>query len=69
MVHAVTGLTSLSARNKTDMALLAIVQGGMYEDLRTECARELTALPFDDVRSTSGIVFTRSAETWGKVLA
>ena len=38
---------SLNARNKTAMALFAIVQGGMYEDLRTECARELTALPFD----------------------
>ena len=38
---------SLKARTKTDMALFAIVQGGMYEDLRLECARELTGLPFD----------------------
>jgi queuine tRNA-ribosyltransferase len=29
------------------MALFGIVQGGMYEDLRRECARELSALPFD----------------------
>jgi queuine tRNA-ribosyltransferase len=38
---------SLNARRKTDMALFAIVQGGMYEDLRRECARELSGLPFD----------------------
>jgi queuine tRNA-ribosyltransferase len=38
---------SLTARRKDSMALFAIVQGGMYEDLRLECARELTALPFD----------------------
>ena len=38
---------SLRARQKTDMALFGIVQGGMFEDLRLECARELTALPFD----------------------
>jgi queuine tRNA-ribosyltransferase len=38
---------SLSARGKDDMALFGIVQGGMYEDLRLECARELSLLPFD----------------------
>jgi queuine tRNA-ribosyltransferase len=38
---------SLSARGKGDMALFGIVQGGMYEDLRLECARELSLLPFD----------------------
>ncbi|HEY2989302.1 MAG TPA: tRNA guanosine(34) transglycosylase Tgt [Candidatus Binatia bacterium] len=38
---------SLSARRKADMALFGIVQGGMYEDLRLECAREMTRLPFD----------------------
>ncbi len=38
---------SLRARQKGDMALFGIVQGGMYEELRLECARELTALPFD----------------------
>ncbi|HEY1372252.1 MAG TPA: tRNA guanosine(34) transglycosylase Tgt [Candidatus Binatia bacterium] len=38
---------SLRARQKSDMALFGIVQGGMYEDLRFECARELTQLPFD----------------------
>jgi queuine tRNA-ribosyltransferase len=38
---------SLKARAKNDMALFAIVQGGMYEDLRRECARALTGLPFD----------------------
>jgi queuine tRNA-ribosyltransferase len=38
---------SLNARKKNDMALFAIVQGGMYEDLRREGARELTGLPFD----------------------
>src|SRR5499433_2071301 len=32
---------SLRARQKSDMALFGIVQGGMYEDLRLECAREL----------------------------
>jgi queuine tRNA-ribosyltransferase len=38
---------SLDARSKPDMALFGIVQGGMYEDLRLECAREMTKLPFD----------------------
>src|SRR5258705_3779137 len=38
---------SLAARKKGDMALFAIVQGGMHEDLRRECAGALTALPFD----------------------
>lgn len=38
---------SLGARGKPDMALFGIIQGGMYEDLRLECAREMTGLPFD----------------------
>ncbi|HTM09430.1 MAG TPA: tRNA guanosine(34) transglycosylase Tgt [Verrucomicrobiae bacterium] len=38
---------SLKARTKETMGLFAIIQGGMFEDLRRECARELTALPFD----------------------
>ena len=38
---------SLRARRKDGMALFGIVQGGMYEHLRLECARELTALSFD----------------------
>ncbi len=38
---------SLQARRKSEMALFGIIQGGMYEDLRLECAREMTGLPFD----------------------
>jgi queuine tRNA-ribosyltransferase len=38
---------SLAARKNNEMALFGIVQGGMDEELRRECARELTALPFD----------------------
>lgn len=38
---------SLRARKKQDQALFGIIQGGMYEDLRSECARETTRLPFD----------------------
>ncbi len=38
---------SLRARRKSDQALFGIIQGGMCEDLRTECAREMTPLPFD----------------------
>ena len=52
-VHASTLRTvrwaerSLKARGEETMGLFAIIQGGMFEDLRRECARELTALPFD----------------------
>jgi len=38
---------SLKARKKSAQALFGIIQGGMYEDLRAECARELTPIPFD----------------------
>ena len=38
---------SLRARKKSDQALFGIIQGGMCEDLRTECAREMIQLPFD----------------------
>lgn len=38
---------SLQARKKSDQALFGIMQGGMYEDLRAECAREMIPLPFD----------------------
>jgi queuine tRNA-ribosyltransferase len=38
---------SLSARRKSEMALFAIVQGGLDIELRRRSARELTALDFD----------------------
>ncbi|TAJ87151.1 tRNA guanosine(34) transglycosylase Tgt [bacterium] len=38
---------SLQARKKNDQALFGIIQGGMYEDLRTESVREMIPLPFD----------------------
>ncbi len=38
---------SLGARKRNDQALFGIIQGGMYEDLRTECVREMIPLPFD----------------------
>jgi len=38
---------SLKARIKGDQALFGIIQGGMYEDLRLECAREMIPMPFD----------------------
>lgn len=38
---------SLAAFNAKDQALFGIVQGGMFEDLRTESASVLTAKPFD----------------------
>ena len=38
---------SLKARKKSAQALFGIIQGGMYEDLRAECVRELTPIPFD----------------------
>jgi queuine tRNA-ribosyltransferase len=34
----------LKSHGRSDQALFGIVQGGVYEDLRRECARELTAL-------------------------
>jgi len=38
---------SLKARADKEQALLAIVQGGVYKDLRERCAAELVGLPFD----------------------
>lgn len=38
---------SLRARRRNGQLLFGIVQGGMYEDLRRECVRELARLPFD----------------------
>ncbi|HAZ16584.1 MAG: Queuine tRNA-ribosyltransferase [Parcubacteria group bacterium GW2011_GWA2_43_13] len=34
-------------KNKGDYLLFAIVQGGMYQDLREQCARTLVDMPFD----------------------
>jgi queuine tRNA-ribosyltransferase len=38
---------SLKARERRDQALFGIVQGGMYQDLRAQCVKEMTPLPFD----------------------
>lgn len=38
---------SLEARQERDQALFAIVQGGMYRELRQACAERLAVLPFD----------------------
>lgn len=38
---------SLRARKRNDQALFGIIQGGMYQDLREECAKKMTPLPFD----------------------
>lgn len=38
---------SLKARSRENSALFAIVQGGMYQDLRRQHARELSQYPFD----------------------
>lgn len=38
---------SLKARRRPDQMLFAIVQGGMYEDLRADCARDLIRHDFD----------------------
>lgn len=38
---------SLKAHRPGAQALFAIVQGGMYRDLRSECVDKLTPLPFD----------------------
>ena len=37
---------SLAVAQRADQALFAIVQGGLSEELRQRCARELTELPF-----------------------
>jgi len=36
----------LKSHRRPDQALFGIVQGGVYEDLRRECAREMTAMGF-----------------------
>ena len=38
---------SVHVRRRKDQLLFGIVQGGMHEDLRRECVRELVRLPFD----------------------
>jgi queuine tRNA-ribosyltransferase len=38
---------SLRARQKADVALFGIIQGGTYDDLREECVRNMKELPFD----------------------
>jgi len=38
---------SLEARDGIGPALFGIIQGGMYRDLRAQCAERMTALPFD----------------------
>jgi queuine tRNA-ribosyltransferase len=38
---------SLRARQKKDVALFGIIQGGIYEDLREQCVRNMKELPFD----------------------
>lgn len=38
---------SLGARDKSAQSMFAIVQGGLYEDLRRRCAEELVQLPFE----------------------
>ena len=38
---------SLKARRCTGQALFGIIQGGMFQDLRAECARRIVPLPFD----------------------
>ena len=41
------GRRSLEARQKSEQALFAIVQGGMYRDLREQCVTDLTQHPYD----------------------
>jgi queuine tRNA-ribosyltransferase len=37
----------LRARSKADQLMFGIIQGGMYKDLREQCVREMTSMPFD----------------------
>lgn len=39
--------TSREVHDRPDQALFGIVQGGIYEELRQDCARRLTAMEFD----------------------
>ena len=37
----------LQARSRPDQLMFGIIQGGMYEDLREQCVREMNSMPFD----------------------
>jgi len=37
----------LRARSHADQLMFGIIQGGMYEDLREQCVREMNSMPFD----------------------
>ena len=37
----------LRARNHADQLMFGIIQGGMYEDLREQCVREMNSMSFD----------------------
>jgi len=37
----------LRARSKADQLMFGIIQGGMHKDLREQCVREMTPMPFD----------------------
>jgi queuine tRNA-ribosyltransferase len=37
----------LRARSQADQLMFGIIQGGMYEDLREQCVREMNSMPFD----------------------
>ncbi len=37
----------LTARRQTDQLMFGIIQGGIYEDLREWCARQMISMPFD----------------------
>ena len=37
----------LQARSRPDQLMFGIIQGGMYEDLREQCVREMNSIPFD----------------------
>ena len=36
----------MKSHGRADQALFGIVQGGIYEDLRQECARQMTTMNF-----------------------
>lgn len=37
----------LRARSKADQLMFGIIQGGMFKDLREQCVREMSSMPFD----------------------
>jgi queuine tRNA-ribosyltransferase len=37
----------LRARSKADQLMFGIIQGGMHKDLREQCVRDMTPMPFD----------------------